>query len=335
MPENPTHTGLTAQGWNWTLSDAQNFVEKYNELDIGQIYATTSGLSEFDIELNNSTGLSITFNMNGTKDWGDGTTDTSTSHTYSTAGNYTIKCDGTRITTTSTTGMFGQNSNVFYVKSVRLNNITTIPQRAFSYSCNLKYITIPSTVTSLGERFLYTAVKTSIVILPSGIRSVPNLSFTGNKMMEKCLFPKSVTSIGDSVFESCNNIKKIIIPDNTTSVGSSCFKNDYTLKKTIISNSITTLGQSAFVNTTTLLHIKMSKNITSFPSLCFSGAFYIDTIDFRDNTSIPTISNSNAFSIANQLCKIIVPDNLYENWKTTNNWSTYANYIIKASDYNE
>ncbi|MBO7275414.1 MAG: hypothetical protein J6V15_03465, partial [Clostridia bacterium] len=26
LPENPTHDGLTAQGWNWALSDAKTYV---------------------------------------------------------------------------------------------------------------------------------------------------------------------------------------------------------------------------------------------------------------------------------------------------------------------
>ena len=29
MPANPTHTGLTSQGWNWSLADAQDYVEDY------------------------------------------------------------------------------------------------------------------------------------------------------------------------------------------------------------------------------------------------------------------------------------------------------------------
>ena len=36
--------------------------------------------------------------------------------------------------------------------------------------------------------------------------------------------------------------------------------------------------------------------------------------------------------VINPLCKIIVPDNLYSQWKTETNWVTYANYIYRASD---
>lgn len=41
MPSNPTHEGLTAQGWNWTLSDAKDGVNSYGKLDIGQYFKLT------------------------------------------------------------------------------------------------------------------------------------------------------------------------------------------------------------------------------------------------------------------------------------------------------
>jgi len=35
LPANPTHSGLTAQGWNWSLSDAKTYVASYGKLWIG------------------------------------------------------------------------------------------------------------------------------------------------------------------------------------------------------------------------------------------------------------------------------------------------------------
>ena len=43
MPANPTHQGLTAQGWNWVLADAKSYVNKYGGLIIGQNYITDDG----------------------------------------------------------------------------------------------------------------------------------------------------------------------------------------------------------------------------------------------------------------------------------------------------
>ena len=50
MPTNPSHEGLTSQGWNWTLSDAKTYVTKNGTLDIGQMYVTDDGKTRIYIE---------------------------------------------------------------------------------------------------------------------------------------------------------------------------------------------------------------------------------------------------------------------------------------------
>jgi hypothetical protein len=54
--------------------------------------------------------------------------------------------------------------------------------------------------------------------------------------------------------------------------------------------------------------------------------------DFRALDVVPTLS-SNVFSNIASDCKIIVPDALYDEWIAASNWSTYASYIIKASEF--
>ena len=43
MPANPTHDGLTTQGWNWSLANAKAYVAKYRNLNIGQMYVNDNG----------------------------------------------------------------------------------------------------------------------------------------------------------------------------------------------------------------------------------------------------------------------------------------------------
>lgn len=43
MPPNPSHDGLVAQGWNWELEDAKEYVAQHEALTIGQLYTTHDG----------------------------------------------------------------------------------------------------------------------------------------------------------------------------------------------------------------------------------------------------------------------------------------------------
>jgi hypothetical protein len=58
-------------------------------------------------------------------------------------------------------------------------------------------------------------------------------------------------------------------------------------------------------------------------------AFY----DFSALEAVPTLSTTNAFANIPSDCKIIVPDALYDEWIAATNWSTYASYIIKKSEW--
>lgn len=75
LPANPSHTGLTAQGWNWSLSDAKAYVAKYGKLEIGQMYITDDGKTRVYIHLEQGrTNPMLGVCPNGTVDvdWGDG-----------------------------------------------------------------------------------------------------------------------------------------------------------------------------------------------------------------------------------------------------------------------
>lgn len=98
LPADPTHTGLTAQGWNWTLSDAKTFVAANGYLDIGQCYITDDNKTRIYLTVTEETKtlyLGIQPQNSNTTlvvDWGDNTTDTVTiSSSYSNADVYKIR----------------------------------------------------------------------------------------------------------------------------------------------------------------------------------------------------------------------------------------------------
>lgn len=102
LPSNPSHTGLTAQGWNWTLADAKTVVSQTGCLDIGAQYTITSGaklvLNGWNINYPQQYPAVLWFyaSASGTVDWGDSSTDSFSSgevyleHYYTDFGKYTV-----------------------------------------------------------------------------------------------------------------------------------------------------------------------------------------------------------------------------------------------------
>ena len=214
FPANPSHDGLTAQGWNWSLSDAQAYVAKYGQLEVGQMYITDDGKTRVYIHLEQGrTSPMLGVCPNGTVDvdWGDGTAhDTLTgtniyivqwtpNHAYAAPGDYIIK-----LTVTGSIGLTGINSSNQYSNLLRYksgadnrnhvyqnavqkveigSSVTLIDSYAFSYCHSLANITIPDSVTRIfGNAFSYCYSLASVTI------------------------PDSVTSIGSSAFNSCYSV---------------------------------------------------------------------------------------------------------------------------------
>ena len=234
MPNNPTHAGLTAQGWNWSLADAKTYVAKYGSLDIGQMYVTSDGKTKIYISLpegRTSPILQLYLNANSELDidWGDGSTHstfTSTSanykserHEYSASGDYVIAI-------TVVSGGFVLQSSSTVVSSILWNgnNNANSPDKAY------------------------------------------------NSTIKKVEIGGGVTSIGNNAFSSCSSLSSITIPDTVTSIGNNAFYYCYSLSSITIPDSITSIGQQAFYYCSYMSYIKFES--TTPPTVTNSSAWY-------------------------------------------------------------
>lgn len=312
LPTAPSHEGLVFQEWSAScpIVDGKVTIDN-NNIMAGAVYTTASGQNEFDITLTKVTGLSVTLNMNGTKDWGDGTNNTETTHTYTEHGDYTIKCSGTTMTASSDSGLFGQNGNSinYSIVATRLSStILKVSGYAFQYCYSLREVCIPNGKIVESDAFQYCKSLTSIV------------------------FPKELPSITEQVLRACSALVSIVIPNTVTNFQATAMGNCYALETIVIPDNTTRLYDSVFSNCYNLGEIICLKKVTTIGSRAFSSGYRRLKYDFSQSTSVPTLMSSLSFQDINQLCKIIVPDSLYDEWIAATNWSTYADYIYKASE---
>lgn len=78
--------------------------------------------------------------------------------------------------------------------------------------------------------------------------------------------------------------------------------------------------------------IKIGRNITTIEDTAFYYCSNCTIFDFRRATSIPTLESSSAFTQTPSNKEIIVPDILYNDWRSANIWSYLSNNIVKASE---
>lgn len=354
LPTAPTHEKLVFQEWSASVAVSDNKVTiADNDIMVGAVYTTASGQNEFDITLTKVTGLSVTLNMGGTKDWGDGTSSSETSHTYTAYGDYTIKCNGTTMTTSDSVGLFGQSSSSYFCTSARLATIVTVKSYAF-YNCySLKTLTLSKSIKTLQGYSLYYCNLVALII-PTSVSTIPNYFAQNCYNLESIVIPYTVSYWGEYVFQTSYSLKNIVLPSHSAviSTGTHTVSNS-ALEKIILSNNINRIGDYTFQGCRYLKSIIIRSSLSYIGNNAFRGCYGLTSItarvskiypyafydcysiikyDFSQCTSVPTLDNTNAFSGRNGICKIIVPDSLYDSWIAAANWSTYADYIYKASE---
>ena len=310
LPDVPTnHSKLVFQEWSSPVTITDNSITVGNsDITIGATYKTASGLTEIDIELTKATGLEVVCNMVGNKNWGDGTTDSAKTHTYTNYGSYTITCDGT----SCPQYIFGQEmyTDSFYCKKIRLGELVkSLSSNAFRNCVSLTSIAIPNSVNSFGSYvFSNCGLLTSITI------------------------PSSIGSIEAHMFETCKHLTSIAIPNSVYRIISFAFSSCYSLTSITIPSSVNGSYQNLVASCYSLTSITIPNKFSSIADYMFQYCDSLIEYDFTTYNSVPTLRNTNAFNGINKLCKIYVPDALYDDWVVATNWATYADYIYKASE---
>ena len=168
----------------------------------------------------------------------------------------------------STNQYYSYNSYLTYYIPSSLKSVTitggNILYGAFSYCTSLTSITIPDSVTSIGNyAFEYCRSLTSVTI--------------GN----------SVTSIGYNAFYNCTSLTSVTIPDSVTNIGDYAFENCTRLTNVTIPDSVTSIGWYAFDGCTNLIQKE-------------NGVCYVDKWIVACDTSVTSVTlRKNTIGIAN------------------------------------
>lgn len=342
LPENPSHTGLVAQGWNYTLEGMKAQLSDPGKCDIGQMYITESGDTEIDISITHSERRSLTLSIcvNGevNVDWGDNTTadtvtgsslttDIGPSHTYASTGDYTITIHVVS-GVFSFNGDFGSGVEHYllrkgdsssssysiiysgYVNNIRLGSgITEIGDKAFYHCSNLENVTLPNTITEIGSSAFGQCERLKFITVPNGITAITEYMFSGCFKINNISIPRSVTSIGKNSFYCCYNNKNIVIPNSVTIIGDNAFESGFTLEKIIVPSGVTSIGTSVFSKCYSIESIDIPSGVTSIGNYAFQYCYQLENINIPN--SVQSIGGS-AFSGCYHLRNIIIPDVITE-----------------------
>lgn len=97
--------------------------------------------------------------------------------------------------------------------------VTAIGSNAFESVRSFKSVSIPASVTTIGEKaFAHCGVTSVTFATNSQLTTVDMYAFFSSSSLQSIALPDGVTTIGEAAFNGCNNITSISIPDSITTI---------------------------------------------------------------------------------------------------------------------
>lgn len=333
MPPNPSHTGFTAQGWNWSLADAQDYVNNYDYLNIGQHYVTSDGKTRVYVHLDDPDYLFCQASWdqsvaNGVSiDWGDGSESETVAgtgqkqlfHVYQNTGDYIVEYtvlngtvrfgnggDGWRIFGSAycggnTLAKFGHK-----IYKIELGTCAGFHSYCFKLFVGLKSLNIPSTAGTWDAPCDYifdNCYMLKCVVIPNGVTYLGNSAFSLCYDMKAICIPNTVTQTRGSTFRNLHNIKMLTFPPNIIIRSTYGVSDNSSLEKLIMPNvkiygtsGSLTFSNNYLVEALPMLTIYGESNITTI-----IGSTYAGCRSLKEFTVPSTVTTIGAYAFSNCL----------------------------------
>ncbi len=131
----------------------------------------------------------------------------------------------------------GQESNVTLPNDLE-GHTYEIYNYTFYENENLKEITVPNSVTGIGDYAFYECRCLTRVTIGNSVTSIGDYAFSDCSSLTNITIPNSVTSIGRYAFSDCSSLTNVTIPNSVTSIGDYAFRNCSGLDKVYYNGTV-------------------------------------------------------------------------------------------------
>ncbi len=102
------------------------------------------------------------------------------------------------------------------------NSVTAIGERAFC-SSNFTSITLPEGLTRIEQHALSLCYDLTAITIPAQMKSIGYYAFYADKGIEEIVVPEGVDSIAEGAFSYCDKLAHVVIPSTMRTIGTDAF----------------------------------------------------------------------------------------------------------------
>ena len=171
------------------------------------------------------------------------------------------------------------------------DGVVAIKELAFHTCKNLTKISVPSSVTELGDSafLLCTSLEYNSYDKAYYLGNEENpyliLMQAKNTNIFECLINENTKHIYTNAFNNCKSLLKISIPSGVISIGNGAFANCYDFSSIKIPENVKYIGNGAFAYCHGLTSVEIPASVTSIGSGAFQYCLRLKSVTFADTSN--------------------------------------------------
>lgn len=174
------------------------------------------------------------------------------------------------------------------------------------YNEGVSSVSIPSTVTYIGNSAFRGCSQLSEIVIPDGVVSIGQYAFSASGLVSVDI-PDSVTTLDRGAFERCSRLTEISIGSGITELPLDVFASCYSLTSVTIPGTVETINGS-FHDSRNIRDITMGDGVKRIEGNAFANLPHITSIEIPD--SVTYIGP--AFSGCTGIESVAIPDSVVE-----------------------
>ncbi len=276
-----------------TYTDANGVIFTYEDLADGGVQITRINVENYNNVSNGTLDLVIPETI--TVDEVDKPVTTLTSNAIANADKFKSVTFGSNVK--AVPASWGSFTNVTSIGFANNSKCTEIGNEAFKGSGNLKTVTFPSSLKTIGNSvFVNCGNLNSVNLGDTAVETIGSCAFQGTKI-DEITFPDSLKTIGKQAFNNCVSLASVTfgVNSNLTAIEDEAFKGCTALTSIAFPDSLTTLGIDSFMNCGVLTSVTWPDNPEFTTVRGFYGSSALGNNVLRSIPSSVTTIDDNAF----------------------------------------
>ena len=187
------------------------------------------------------------------------------------------------------------------------DRVVAVEDYGFIWKTDLKSVSLPDTVTSIGQWAFAECASLAAVELPPSLMSIGTAAFLECTALREITLPEGLSTLGDSAFSTCTALARVVLPTTLKAIPQWCFYNCAALEELTFAEGLTEIGYSAFYGCASMTTVTLPATLRTLSKGAFAACDHLLSVTCPEGL---TTVQSLAFDQCHSLATVTLPATL-------------------------